>query len=183
MPEEFLGPKHNAQQLKKVGIKHEAILNFIIANPQAQTRDIAAFFDVSPGWVSIVINSDAFRARLAERQEKAYGHATAKLRDKLEGVAHQGVERLAEAVENSSDPKFLLDATDKVLHRLGFAPRGPGNLTSSGDINIQQNFAAADPAQLEQARELMEKARALRNKSNEPALIENTADAGPSDAE
>ena len=149
------------QKIKKVSHRHEAIINWLCANPDRPLRDCAAYFGVRPQWMSILLNSDAFRARLNERQDALFSATVAEIRGKLEGITHQALDRLSDSVENTSDPKYILETADKMLHRLGYAPRGPGNHTP-GQTNIQQNVYMADPAQLAQARELMEKAREVR---------------------
>lgn len=53
--------------ITKVRYTHDAMINLIIDNPCVSQNQLAAHFGYSPGWVSQIIASDAFQARLAER--------------------------------------------------------------------------------------------------------------------
>jgi hypothetical protein len=73
------------------------------------------------------------------------------LRARLLAVAEVAVERLGEKVSYSEDPKFLLEAADKTLHRLGYAPtRGPD--PTAPNVVMQQNVYMADSQALANAR-------------------------------
>lgn len=55
-------------QLAKLRYTHEGCVDAIIANPGISQNELAALFGYSPAWMSTVINSDAFQARLAARR-------------------------------------------------------------------------------------------------------------------
>jgi hypothetical protein len=125
-------------QIKAMRPRHEAILNWIVANPERSMGECAAEFGVSRSWLSIIVNSQAFRDRMAERQEDVFTEVVVPLRDKMAGVAHRAYERLSEKVEVEGDTKTLLEIADKTAHRLGYAPtRGPE--PSQAPIAVQQN--------------------------------------------
>lgn len=156
----------------KLSHRHEAIIQWMIHNPDRPLQECAAYFGVGATWLSCIIHSDAFQERLAQQQEKVFSETTLHLKKKLEATAHVGVEKLGQYIAESSDPKFVAEATDKILHRLGYAP-SQGARSHAGPTNIQNNTVVmADPAQLAQARELMARAQALR--------LAPTADAGES---
>jgi hypothetical protein len=77
---------------------------------------------------------------------------------KLAAVADVALDKLGEMVERSEDPEFILDAADKALHRMGYAPQSSRNPAGSpstfGSPLVQQNLfiGAGD---LADARELM----------------------------
>ena len=97
-------------------------MNHLIVDPCATGPELALTFGRTPAWISTIINSQAVQARLAEKQSRVFGDVVVPLRDKLEGVAHAAVEKLGTALQNTQDPKFVLDVADKALHRLGYAP-------------------------------------------------------------
>lgn len=70
-PQPYVAPLRHAsgpnQGIGKVSYKHDAIIDFILANPGVDQNVIAREFDYSVGWVSQMIASDAFQVRLAER--------------------------------------------------------------------------------------------------------------------
>lgn len=54
----------------KVRYTHDAMIDIIIANPAISQGELSTTFGYSQGWVSIVVNSDAFKARLEQRKEE-----------------------------------------------------------------------------------------------------------------
>lgn len=61
--ERRLGPK-------RLRYTHEDCIDFMIANPEVSQGALALRYGYSQGWMSLVINSDAFRARLAARRRE-----------------------------------------------------------------------------------------------------------------
>lgn len=112
-------------QIAKMRISHELILDWLLLNPDKTQNECAAYFDVTPAWLSTVVNSDCFKARLATRR-LALDHKVGDLTiGKIQGVVDKGLERLDEMIPLVQDPAFILNTTDKLLHRLGYGPR-PG---------------------------------------------------------
>ncbi len=52
----------------KLRYTHEAVIDQIVANPWVSQNQLAAMFGYTPGWLSTVMGSDAFKAKLAERR-------------------------------------------------------------------------------------------------------------------
>jgi hypothetical protein len=141
------------QAIQKVNAQHKAIAEFMLANPFAPTAVVAAHVSMSPQWVAQVRSSDAFKHYMSKLEEKAVASIAIPLRSRVHAVSERAVERLADAVELTDDPKFLLDVADKTLHRLGFAPsRGPEPTIQN---NVQTNVYVADANALRVARERM----------------------------
>jgi hypothetical protein len=59
-----------ATGIAKVGYTHDAMVDQLIATPHISQGELASIFGYSQTWVSQVINSDAFQARLAHRKEQ-----------------------------------------------------------------------------------------------------------------
>lgn len=144
--------KSQAGRLKKLAPSHKAMAQWMIANPLAPRSSMAAAFQISQEWCGRIVNSEAFKHYLRELDEGVAEQLIIPLRGRLIGVADLALEKLGLAVEASSDPRFLLDAADKTLHRLGYAPsKGPAAPTIQ---NVQQNNVyVADADALRRARE------------------------------
>lgn len=144
----------SATQIQSLSHTHEAMMDWLIANPQLGLREMSAYFGYSVSWLSVVINSDAFKQKYAERRGELDSAVTMGIRERLQACAEIGLEKIAHVLEKSEDPKVLVDATDKILHRMGYAPntaKAPG-----GDTNIQQNnIFVASPEDLAQARKVI----------------------------
>lgn len=116
----------------------DQLINWMLVNPGKPMTDAAHQFKFSATWLRTVVSSDAFRARLAEKQ----AHVDAELlipslRDKLKATAERAIERLAEHVEVSANPEFILDATEMLLKQQygvgGAVPPPP-----TGVINVDR---------------------------------------------
>lgn len=134
-------------QIDKVSPKHEAILTFLIANPEMSRNEIARHFGVSPSWLSVVINSDVFQARLRERQDEFFSSALEPIRSKLTRLAEQSLDRLNEVVPFERDVDTLRGAAKLALEGLGFgqpkAPQLPGGNTTFNFIGVDPELLAA----------------------------------------
>lgn len=56
--------------IKRVRYTHDAMIDLIIENPWVAQGELAKHFGYTEGWVSIIINSDAFQARLEARKDQ-----------------------------------------------------------------------------------------------------------------
>ena len=56
--------------LQKIRYTHDAMIDLMIMRPEISQGDLANIFGFTEGWVSQVINSDMFQARLALRKEQ-----------------------------------------------------------------------------------------------------------------
>lgn len=134
--------------IAKVKYSHDAMIDIIIQNPSVSQGELALAFGYTPGWVSQIIASDAFQARLAERKNELVDptiRATVEerfkalviqsldiLRQKLERPAHQisdnlalkGLEVASKALgygarpEGGNLPPSQPDRLDKLAERL-----------------------------------------------------------------
>lgn len=113
-------------------------MNFMIANPTAPLGVVAREFEVTQPWLSCIIHSNAFKTKLREKQELMFGNLAATITEKLEAVAHTTLDNLLEHVSASnSSPAANLEIADKVLHRLGYAPKsGPQPAAQGAQVNI-----------------------------------------------
>ncbi len=144
-------------QIQKMSHRHEQLLQFMLANPSARLRDLSLHFQMTIPWLSTIINSDAFQAQLMARQDEWFTDAVLTVSERMIGVANQGVEKLGECLADTQDPRYVLDVTDKVLHRLGYAPQRSAPPPAAPGVvhNTQINVLQADKETLERAREKM----------------------------
>lgn len=134
--------------LKNISTTHEQILNWLLLNPHKSMRECADTFGYTQSWLSTLVRSDLFQAALAEKQKELSSRVASNVTNKLTGVVDVALDKLAEHVEKSENPDFLLAVADKGLHRLGFGPASYRNPNPSGMQGplVQQNFmvSAAD---------------------------------------
>jgi hypothetical protein len=142
----------SAVQLKKLTPRHDVILAFILANPRTKRGQVALIFGVTEAWLSTVINSDIFQARLAERQDQLFCETLVPLKDKIESLAHRSLDKLAGALETMPIAGHFKTA-EMALKMAGYGTAN--NLaTQPASLTLQQNnFYPADPALLKAARD------------------------------
>lgn len=160
---------------------HEAILNWLILNPDKSLRECADKMGFTQPWLSTVIHSDIFQMALRERQQNVANRVAASIPERLQAVADIALDKLGGMVADSEDPDFVLDAADKVLHRMGYAPasaRNPAGSPAQGQAILQQNNTfILGQGDLAEARAIM----AAASKVALPA-IEGEAQVIPNDA-
>ena len=57
-------------RIQKVRYTHDAVIDAIIENPSISQNNLAALFGYTPGWISQVMGSDAFKNKLEQRKEE-----------------------------------------------------------------------------------------------------------------
>ena len=154
--------------------RHEMLLNWLVVNTDKSLRECADHFGWTQSWLSSIIHSDLFQASLKERQLDIAARVAGSIPEKLRRAADIGVEKLTEQLEKSEDPEFILDATDKILHRMGYAPQSARNPAGS-PVNQQNNFfIGADD---------LRAAQAIMARGSSQAPLEGTAVHLPSEEE
>lgn len=126
--------------IKKVRYSHDALVDAIIANPAVRQRDLAALFGYTEGWISQVISSDSFQARLRARKgELVDPEIVASVENQMQGVARQALEVISEKLTASKSPDLALRALDISSRALGYGVRKEAGVT------LQQQFVVALP--------------------------------------
>lgn len=157
-------------QLARLSITHDAIMDWLLANPgKGQMGACAAHFGFTQAWLSSMVWSDAFQAKLADRKEELFNLNVVPIRDQMNGVVQRTLDRLGEKVEVVQDPKVLVDVADKLLHRLGYAPKVDQN--PGVQNNTQNNFYAVSPELLAAAREKAKKGDLPNGQNALPAPV------------
>lgn len=119
--------KHQA--IQKVSYSHDGMINLIITNRGISQNQIAAHFGYSASWVSQVMSSDAFQARLAERAAEIEDPTIrASVEEGLKGLVARSVEIIKEKLkgEPASIPDNLAIRTLELSTRaLGMGAKAP----------------------------------------------------------
>lgn len=129
-----------AMEIQKVRYTHDAMIDLIIANPSISQNSIAEVFGYTAAWISIVVNSDAFRERLAERKgELVDPSIVASLEDKFKGLADRSLNVLLAKLEH---PEIV--GADVALKALDITARAL-NYGAKSTIGVQNNYVALLP--------------------------------------
>lgn len=109
-------------EIGKVRYTHDAMIDLILSTPAISQNELASLFGYSATWVSIVINSDAFQDRLAERKaELTDPKLRASIEERLEAVAKTALDRLIERLDTSGPAVRTADLVS--IAKLGVGDR------------------------------------------------------------
>jgi len=97
-------PAARRVEIQKVRYSHEDCVGRILAEPGISQGELARIYGYSQTWMSIIINSDAFQARLAERRAELVDPVLqATINDRLRAVTVRSLEVLAEKLSKPAD--------------------------------------------------------------------------------
>jgi hypothetical protein len=114
-------------ELLELSNTHSAIADWLIANPgKGQLGRCAAVFGYTQAWLSTLIHQDAFQAMLKHKQGLAFEQVVIPLHEKLSGIAHRGVEKLGEIIEETKDERLVREITKDSLQALGYGANTKG---------------------------------------------------------
>lgn len=113
----------NAPGIQKMSVQHDAILDFLLANPMMKKGEIAAHFGVSQSWLSCIIHSDAFQRQLKEKGGEIFAQTVVPIRTKLLAAADMAVDRVMELIPLEGELKTAQATASMVLDRIGFSPK------------------------------------------------------------
>lgn len=126
--------------IRSLSATHEQIINWLILNPQMRMRDCAAHFGITQSWLSMIVHSDAFKAKMQQRQDELFAQVAQSVPAKLTALADISIEKLTEMVEKTENAQLVVDVFDKTLHRLGYAPQ---KVAAPAAPAVQMNFSVS----------------------------------------
>src|SRR5712664_2297763 len=110
--------------IKSLNFSHEAIIRWMLENPEKTLGECARSFNYTQSWLSIIIHSDAFQAKFHELNGNADALVVADIPAKMRGVASMALEGLADQVEAAVQDRtiaprdFLLKTSEALLKSL-----------------------------------------------------------------
>lgn len=119
--------------IRHLRYSHEDCIDRIISQPGIQQQELAMLYGVTDAWMSIVMNCDLFKAKLAERRAELIDpELTATLNEHYGALARRSVmvlmEKLHQPIEKISD-KLALEAASLGARATGMGtvqpPTGP----------------------------------------------------------
>lgn len=171
--EPLQGTKTGQGAIQRVSYTHDAMIDLILREPMIKQGTIAQYFGYTEGWVSRVMGSDAFQARLASRKEELVNPEIRQtFEERLKGLANQSLQVIQDKLEATKSPELAIKALQLSTTALGFGAR-PQNIAQ------QNNFVVALPpkAENEQAWAQMaqagaQEARRLAQGGPDPVVVD-----------
>ncbi len=121
----LLSPEAPAPLRRGLNYSHQAMVDLIVANPAITQNEIARHFGYSVSWISQIINSDAFQARLAERATELRDPIIlASMEEQFKGVLSRCLELTREKLAKPEvSDNFLLRSMDLSTRALGYGAK------------------------------------------------------------
>ena len=136
-------------EIARVRYTHDAMIDEILMNPSISQNDLGKMFGFSATWISIVINSDAFQERLAERKGQLTDpKVMASINERLDALAKRSLEKLIDRLDNPA-------AQIKTLELVAIAKLGVGDKnTRPAGPQVQNNnlYVVSLPAPAQDAK-------------------------------
>lgn len=109
-------PAPTMGRLKRCSYTHDAMIDLIIQHPGMDQNHLAAHFGYTPSWVSNILASDAFQAKLAARREEVIDpEIKASLEERFRALTIQSVKVLMDKLSgpaNTVSPAIALKAAE-----------------------------------------------------------------------
>ena len=114
--------RRSMTKIARITYTHDAMIDLILQDPTVTHEELAELFALSRGWVSRVVYSDAFQARIAERKAQLIDpFIAADLNTRLRGVTIQAVNIMSAKLEAEESADYALEA-------LGLAGKAMGRM-------------------------------------------------------
>jgi len=141
-------------QVKKVRYTTDAVIDEILVNPSISQGELAERFGYTQAWMSIIVNSDAFKNRLAERKGQLIDpQITASVEERLEALGKASLDRLLDRV-HSTVPLKPLELV--AMAKLGVGNRADKPVTPQTQNNL---YVLSMPAPAASSKEWLSTAR------------------------
>ena len=116
-------------QIARVRYTHEAMIEQILTRPEIHQNELAEIFGFSPAWISTVINSDAFQAKLAATKEELINpELRLQLNERFRALSVRSVQVLMEKLSKPADQisdGLALKAAELGAKALGLGAAAP----------------------------------------------------------
>ena len=123
--------------IEKVSYTHDAMIDCIIANPSVTGGQLAAVFGFTPAWISQVVSSDAFKARLSERKGDLVDPGiAASVEERMEGLLRQSMDVVAEKLFATKDADLATKTMEISTKALGFGARDRGAAVNASFVVV-----------------------------------------------
>ena len=141
----LLGTESAAKAIVRVRYTHDAMIDILIANPNISQNELAKAFGFTVPWVSRVMCSDAFQARLAERKHDLVDPTIRMtLEDKFKAMATKSLDIVM-------DKLCTVPTADLALKALELSSKALGMGARQANVSVQNSFVVALPGKSDSA--------------------------------
>jgi hypothetical protein len=161
-----------ATQIKSIKTWHHAIIDEIIAlGPNFSLAELSRRTNYSIAWLSILLNSDLFKAALSKRRAALAALIDQDINAKLSATTNVALDRMRHLLSTAQTLEEVNESADLLLRSLGYGVKGSAPPPHAPQTNLQVNIAYMPD-------NVVSRARAQIGKKHEPNLL--SAPAGES---
>lgn len=163
---------------------HEAIVDDMLAFPTSTLAERSIRLKYTSSSLSIIINSDAFKAMYEERRRAYNERLDASIQDKTARAVNKALDIVLESLENKRDKlpfQALTEFTDRTLERLGYGIKKGGPAVQV--VNLNGVTPQVSQEQLADARKALRAAEESRMIDVTPLPSEPAVPVQPRDKE
>lgn len=125
------------QVIRKVSYTHDAMIDMLVENPQLDQRQLARCFGYTEAWVSQIINSDAFRERLAARKDAIVDPVLRmSVEERIRGLVDKSVQILLQKMNEAPTVATAVKVLDVGTRALGYGARQGTQVTQTNYIAL-----------------------------------------------
>lgn len=136
-------PAAGKDAIKHCSYSHDAMIDMIVANPWINQGELARNFGYTEGWVSQVIASNAFQARLEERKDALIDPAIrATIEENFRGLVHRSIQILMRKLD---EPTSKI-SDELALKALEIASKAAGYGAKGSTVQVNTQFVVQVPA-------------------------------------
>jgi hypothetical protein len=133
-----------ANAIERVRYTHDGMIDVIIAKPDVSGAQLAEHFGYTQAWISRIVCSDAFQARLAERKTEIISPVLqATFEERLKGMAMQSLDIIEAKLAKKNpvtgeygDVTTAFKALEISTRSLGYGARAV-NVAVQNNINVK----------------------------------------------
>lgn len=135
-------PAPHTGGIQRISYTHDAMIDLIIANPIISQNQLAAHFGYTAPWVSRIIASDSFQARLAERKNEVVDPTIkATIEEGFKALVVRSMEILQEKLNKpaaSIPDNLVLRSLELGSRAAGYGAREPGTPPAPDDRTVEK---------------------------------------------
>jgi hypothetical protein len=129
--------------IAKVNNTHDAMIDLMIAEPTITQAELARKLKYTQPWVSRIIASDAFQARLESRRAELVNPVIAQnVEQRIQGLAMLSLDILEEKLAATKNPDLAIKAFELSTKAAGYGAR-------KDNVGVQNNFVVHLPNKIE----------------------------------
>lgn len=161
----------------KVRYTHDAMIDLIIADPAVSQNVLAAHFGYTASWVSQILHSDAFQARLSERKAELIDPTiTANAESKFQAIVSRSQELLLARLDqpaSSLPDNLILRSLELSSRALGYGAKQEPQPQPAAEVHVHLESLSGGLVEL-----------LRRKRSSEPSILEGvSSDVQPTHAQ